>query len=120
LPEVMVRGLAETANGALSEKAFDDIAGFWDNADAVAIGSGVSANEKSTGKLVRKLIRNRRTPVVIDADGLNLISPFKFSGPEEPPLILTPHEGEFARLLGRKEKLHAGERVELAREFAQK
>lgn len=120
LPEVMVHGFAETPTGALSEKAFADITGFWDKVDVVAIGSGLSATDKSTEKLVKKIIENRRTPVVIDADGLNLLSPFKLKGPADPPLILTPHEGEFVRLIGKKRKLDADERVGLAREFAQK
>jgi NAD(P)H-hydrate epimerase len=120
LPEVMVRALPETAKGSLSEKAFADIGEFWDGIDAVAIGSGISSSDKSTAKLVTKIIENRRVPVVIDADALTLLAPFKLKGPEDPPLILTPHEGEFLRLIGRKEKLDADERVELAREFAQK
>jgi NAD(P)H-hydrate epimerase len=120
LPEVMVRALAETANGSLSEKAFDDISGFWDGVDAIAIGSGLSASDKSTGKLVRKVIEDRKVPVVIDADALTLLAPFKLKGPEVPALILTPHEGEFLRLLGRKDKLGPDERLKAAREFAQK
>ena len=118
LPEVMVRGLAETSSGSLSEKAFSDISEFWENVDAVAIGSGLGAKDKSTGKLVRKIVDERRTPVVIDADALTLLAPFKFKGHEDPPLILTPHEGEFLRLLGRKEKLSADERLSLAQSFA--
>lgn len=120
LPEVMVRALAETTNGSPSEKAFDDISAFWDGVDAIAIGSGLSAGDKSTGKLVKKIIENRKAPVVIDADALTLLAPYKLKGAEEPALVLTPHEGEFLRLLGQKEKPGAEERVDLAREFAQK
>jgi NAD(P)H-hydrate epimerase len=119
LPEVMVRALPETPGGALSEKAFAVISEFWEKVDAVAVGSGLSL-DKSAGKLVKKIIEDRRTPVVIDADALTLLAPFKFKGPENPPLILTPHEGEFLRLLGRKEKLSADERVAAVREFAQR
>lgn len=119
LPEVMVMGLPCTAGGALSEKAFKEISDFWENVDAVAVGSGLS-RDKSAGKLVQKIIANRKMPVIIDADALNLLAPFKLKGPEDPPLILTPHEGEFLRLLGREEKLALDERVTAAREFAQK
>ena len=119
LPEVMIRALPETPGGALSEKAFEVISEFWDKVDAVAVGSGLSL-DKSAGKLVKKIIENRKTPVVIDADALTLLAPFKLKGHEDPPLILTPHEGEFLRLLGRKEKLNADERVTAVREFAQK
>jgi NAD(P)H-hydrate epimerase len=123
LPEVMVRALSETPGGALSEKAFGVISEFREKVDAVAVGSGLSL-DKSAGKLVRKIIENRKTPVVIDADALTLLAPFKLKGAlkgaDAPPLILTPHEGEFLRLLGRKEKLGADERVTAVREFARK
>jgi NAD(P)H-hydrate epimerase len=119
LPEVMVRALPETPGGALSEKAYATVGEFWENMDAVAIGSGLSL-DKSAGKLVKKIIENRKTPVVIDAGALTLLAPFKLKGHEDPPLILTPHEGEFLRLLGRKEKLGADERVTAVREFAQR
>jgi hydroxyethylthiazole kinase-like uncharacterized protein yjeF len=119
LPEVMVRALPETPGGALSEKAYSAVSEFWEKVDAVAVGSGLSI-DKSAGKLVKKIIENRKTPVVIDADALTLLAPFKVKGPEDPPLILTPHEGEFLRLLGREEKLNADERVTAVREFAQR
>jgi ADP-dependent NAD(P)H-hydrate dehydratase / NAD(P)H-hydrate epimerase len=117
LPEIMVRALTDTSGGALSEEAFASISEFWENVDVVAFGSGVG-RDKSTGNLIRKIIDNRKTPVVIDADGLTLLAPFRFDGHEDPPLILTPHEGEFLRLLGRTEKLAPDERVGLVREFA--
>jgi NAD(P)H-hydrate epimerase len=123
LPEVMIRALPETRGGALSEKAYDTVSEFWGTVDAVAVGSGLSL-DKSVGKLVKKIIENRKTPVVIDADALTLLAPFKLKGgpkgADAPPLILTPHEGEFLRLLGRTEKLSADERVTAVREFAQK
>lgn len=119
LPEVMVRALPATPGGALSEKAFGEISKFWEKADAVAVGSGLSL-DKNAGKLVQKIIANRKVPVIIDADALTLLSPFKAKGPADPPLLLTPHEGEFLRLLGRKEKLNADDRITAAREFAQR
>lgn len=120
LPEVIVRGLPEATNSALSEKAFDEIAKFWDDADAIGIGCGLSANDTSAGKLLHKLIQKRKVPILIDAGALWFVSPFKLKGLDGPPVILTPHEGEFLRLVGRKEKPGPDERLELAREFAQK
>jgi hydroxyethylthiazole kinase-like uncharacterized protein yjeF len=58
--------------------------------------------------------------VVVDADALNLLSPFAANGESEFPLILTPHEGEFLRLLGTTEKDALRDRVAVVREFAQK
>ncbi|HTK25353.1 MAG TPA: NAD(P)H-hydrate dehydratase [Pyrinomonadaceae bacterium] len=118
LPEVMVRGVSETPLHSISEKAFSDIEEFWKNADVVAIGSGLSHVDPSTKKFVNKVIKERRTPVVIDADGLNLLSPFRIKGDDLLPLILTPHEGEFLRLLGAKDKKVLDQRVSAVRDFA--
>ena len=120
LPEVIVRSAGETVSGAISEDAFSDIERLLQNVDAVAIGSGLSSGDESTENLVRKVIENRRTPIVIDADGLNCLSPFDLVGSAELPLILTPHEGEFLRLLGTTDKQVLNDRVQAARGFAEK
>lgn len=122
LSEVMTRGVAETKSGAISEKAFEEIDAFIEEkADAVSIGSGLAATDPSTKKLVRKVVEKRRTPIVIDADGLNLLAPFKLKGSPELPLILTPHAGEFLKLTGAKDKeALMKDRVKAVRDFAQK
>ena len=117
-PEVMVRGVAENGNGAVSNDAFDEIVEFLSNVDLVAIGSGLSSSDKSTRKLVKRVVEERVTPVVIDADGLNSLAPFSLSGSDELPLILTPHEGEFRKLLGIKNEDYLKDRVGSARAFA--
>lgn len=151
LPEVMVRGVAETASGAISEAAFDEIDDLLEKADSVAMGCGL-AQDESTRKFVGKVVADRRQPVIVDADGLNLLSPFTTSSPpsasafdaddgedsktrihpdrpkRRPPLrrkegsvlILTPHEGEFMRLLGTDDKEVIKDRVAAVRDFATK
>ena len=118
-PEVMVRGVAETDGGAVSADAFDEIAEFLQNVDVVAIGSGLSSSDESTRKLVKRVVEERVTPVVIDADGLNSLAPFSLSGSDELPLILTPHSGEFRKLVGTKSEEDLKDRVGCARSFAQ-
>jgi ADP-dependent NAD(P)H-hydrate dehydratase / NAD(P)H-hydrate epimerase len=121
LPEVMTRGVAETEKGAVSEEAFTEIDEFIEKSiDAVAVGSGLSSSDESTRRLVRRLIEERKTPVVLDADGLNSLARFDLKGSDELPLILTPHEGEFLKLLGTKDKEALKQRVSVVREFAQK
>jgi hydroxyethylthiazole kinase-like uncharacterized protein yjeF len=134
LPEVMVRGVAETESGAVAEEAFNEIQDLLEKADAIAIGSGLLSEDESTRRFVKKVIENRRTPVVVDADALNLLSPFagrvssphvsKGSGVEDTgrefPLIMTPHEGEFMRLLGADNKDAIKDRVQACRDFATK
>jgi NAD(P)H-hydrate epimerase len=76
LPEVMVRGTAETDHGAIAEAAFDELRDLLEKADGIAIGSGLSQDE-STKKFVQKVVDSRRRPMVVDADALNLLSPFR-------------------------------------------
>lgn len=100
-PEVMIRGLTATKKGAISEEALVEVAQFVERkVTAVAIGSGMSHDEETTRNFVRKVVETRTTPVVIDADGLNALAPFDIPGSDDLPLILTPHLGEFKRLLG--------------------
>jgi NAD(P)H-hydrate epimerase len=121
LPEVMTRGVAETENGAVSENAFEEINEFIEkNIDAAAIGSGLSSSEESTRKLVRKIVEERKTPLVIDADGLNSLAPCDLQGSDELPLILTPHEGELLTSLGTKDSEVLTDRVKVVRDFAEK
>jgi len=57
---------------------------------------------------------------VIDADGLNALAPFNFQGLIELPIILTPHQGEFLKLIGTEDKEAIKDRVKAVREFSQK
>jgi hydroxyethylthiazole kinase-like uncharacterized protein yjeF len=121
LPEVMTRGAAETENGAIAEDAFTEIDEFIEKSiDAVAIGSGLSSSDESTKKFVKRIVEERRTPIVIDADGLTALAPFELRGSDDLPLILTPHEGEFLKLLGTTDKQSLKDRVSVVRDFAEK
>jgi hydroxyethylthiazole kinase-like uncharacterized protein yjeF len=122
LAEIMVRGTAETEDGAISESAFEEIHDLLEKADAIAIGSGLSQSE-STRAFVKKVIGNCSQPIVVDADAINLLSPFAgfaANGERKNPLVLTPHEGEFMRLLGTVDKEAIKDRVAAVREFSQK
>jgi NAD(P)H-hydrate epimerase len=91
---------AGTAAGA-SERLTEILA----QADAVAIGPGMTTDER-TAAWIRQLVRSCEIPVVLDADGLNAFAGRAADLAErEADLVLTPHAGEFARLAG----LHAGE-----------
>lgn len=83
--------------------------------DAVGIGPGWGA-ENRVG-LFRQFLQDFKKPIVVDADGLNLLA----RNPDLLPLIpknsvLTPHIGEFTRLVG--EANNHLERLELGKRFA--
>ncbi len=71
------------------------------DADAVLIGPGLG-REDARDAFVRTLIESISAPLVLDADGINLIASHThiLNGRAERLTVLTPHEGEFSRLLG--------------------
>lgn len=74
-------------------------------ADIIAIGPGLSQDEQAL-KCLEKVIWESKLPLLIDADGLNLLAKnvklqekLAMQGAEGRSVILTPHAGELARLL---------------------
>jgi len=122
MAEVMTTPLAETDRGAVSDDAIDHVKRLATKASVVAIGPGLSAEDDRTRRFVYSLVKQRRTPMVIDADALNCLAPWpeELQGSAEVPLILTPHPGEMVRLLGGDEKGALDDRVAVARDFATK
>ena len=120
MPEVMTTALAETDRGAVSDAAVDHVMQLASRASVVAIGPGLSAEDERTRRFVYAVVKQRKTPVVIDADALNCLAPWPadIHGSSEAPLILTPHPGEMLRLLGTTNKSALEDRVTVAREFA--
>ena len=87
-------------DGMLSQAAIPELEKRLPNMDAVLIGCGLGQSE-GTGAVVFWLLRQALCPVVLDADGINLISRHKdLLRGRTAPTILTPHDGEFARLMG--------------------
>ncbi len=100
-----------------SEKIFTDI-DCISKYNAIGIGSGMGVATESY-KAMKKLFENSVSPIVIDADALNIISEnsdlWEFIPKNS---ILTPHIGEFARLVGDWE--NSNQRIEKQIELAQK
>ena len=115
--EIIIKSFAETKNGAFAKSAAKDVLESSEKMNVVALGCGLTSDDRSTKSFVREVVENRKTPVVIDADGLNAVAPFDLQGSNELPIILTPHIGEFERLLG---KTGIKDRIAVAREFSQK
>lgn len=120
MPETMSLPLPETESGAFSADAAAEFLAFSEKVSIAAIGCGLSSNEESTREFVRTVAENRRTPLILDADGLNSLSPFNLTGSNELPIILTPHQGEMLRLLGTDDKAALKDTVIVVRDFAKK
>jgi len=120
MPEVMTTALVETDRGAVSEEAIDYVIKFTERVNVIAIGPGLSSEDERTRKFVLAVLERRRTPVVIDADGLNCLAPWptELRGSSDHPIVLTPHPGEMLRLLGTNDKSVLNDRVAVAHEFA--
>jgi len=98
LTEVITRPLAETAERSLSPEALPDIRKLLEGVDSLALGPGVSRHQE-TQSLIATIVAEMSVPCVIDADGLNALTPEKIgqrSGGAA--VVLTPHPGEMARL----------------------
>ncbi len=74
-----------------------------DRMKALVIGPGLGRSD-ATAAAVRRLLATARVPVVVDADALyalgSLDDPVRFLRARPGPTILTPHDGEFSRLVG--------------------
>jgi len=85
--------------------------------DAVLIGPGLGQSSGAR-ELVHKLLPRLELPLVLDADGLNVLAgELHLLTGRAAPTVITPHEGEFARLTGIA--LPVSDRVEAARSFAE-
>ncbi len=99
--EAMTQPLPEIKKvRCLSLRARCEIQRACCTADSIAIGPGLGTH-RETVELIRRLVRDLRSPAVIDADALNaLAGDLAAVRACKTPLVLTPHIGEFARLTG--------------------
>ena len=87
-------------NGKLSQKAIVEILCRLPQMDAVLVGCGLGQSE-GTLAVVKAVLEKAECPVVLDADGINVLSVHKdILRGRTYPTILTPHDGEFARIGG--------------------
>ncbi|MBR5134530.1 MAG: NAD(P)H-hydrate dehydratase [Clostridia bacterium] len=98
--EAVFHPLDETANGALSRRAYDELSCVSATANAVVVGCGLS-RDPETAELLKRWLPTVTSPLVLDADGLNIASEhIVLLKAIQAPLVLTPHPAEAARLLG--------------------
>ena len=106
----------EDRRGLLSYRALHTIREKLAACDVLALGPGLGKSEQVT-RLVLELLAQTEKPVVLDADGINALSGHMdvLDARRGRITVLTPHDGEFARLGG---DLSGGDRVQAARDFA--
>jgi NAD(P)H-hydrate epimerase len=95
------------------KRPLDELFDVAAKAKSLALGPGLGREEK---ELVRRLLTEAEVPAVVDADALFELEPGEWPAPR----VLTPHEGELARLLGRESKEVAEHRLASVREAAER
>jgi ADP-dependent NAD(P)H-hydrate dehydratase / NAD(P)H-hydrate epimerase len=117
-PEVMTEPLDETDDGTISTRAGERIDALSKSMTVLAVGPGISRNPE-TSEFVRSLVVKCKTPLVLDADGLNAFEgrANELSGKGR-TLVITPHPGEMARLAGSTIAAVQRDRMNIARTFA--
>ena len=97
------------------KRPLEDVFEAAGRAKALAVGPGLG-REAESKELVRRLLTEVELPAVVDADALFGLGP----GDWPAPRVLTPHEGELARLLGRESKEIAAHRLASVQEAAER
>ena len=87
-----VPGAIGVGRGAALDAALVDAA-------AIVLGPGLGVGADAR-RLVARVLRRARSPIVVDADALNVLAPLRRPLRTSATAVLTPHPGEAARLLG--------------------
>jgi ADP-dependent NAD(P)H-hydrate dehydratase / NAD(P)H-hydrate epimerase len=119
LLEQMSRGLPD-ADGFHTPAGVEVVAEMAERAGAVALGPGLG-RDRGAQEFARGVAKAVQTPLLVDADGLNAhAGQLELLRERHAPTVLTPHEGELGRLLGRPSDEIAAHRLEAAREAAER
>ncbi|HXG12069.1 MAG TPA: NAD(P)H-hydrate dehydratase [Gemmataceae bacterium] len=117
-PCYMTAPLPQDEQGRIAARAEAELLALARVNDVVALGPGLGQSPHLAG-LAAALITQTRVPLVIDADGLNnLRDRTNLLRGRPAPLVLTPHPGEFARLLQSDVATVQAARRDLAVRFA--
>ncbi|MDP6490820.1 MAG: NAD(P)H-hydrate dehydratase [Kiritimatiellia bacterium] len=117
VPEAMVHGAADRVDGTLAAEAMTNWSHDLDAFDAVLIGPGLTRSLDAQ-TLCRAVMESATVPLVLDADALPDAENAGLLAAVSSPLVLTPHPGEMARLLGSDTATVQAERLQTARSAA--
>jgi ADP-dependent NAD(P)H-hydrate dehydratase / NAD(P)H-hydrate epimerase len=117
-PELMTEALPENSDGSISAAALKNVSALSEGMSVLALGPGISRNAE-TAEFVRSLVKQCKIPMILDADGLNAFEgrSAELNGKGK-TLVITPHPGEMARLVGGTVAEVQKERINCARNFA--
>jgi len=119
LTEAMTEPLPDDG-GALDRTAFGRVIKILDGKTAVALGPGLGTGA-GAWEITRRLITEVDLPVVVDADGINVVAlEPDILKQKKGDVILTPHPGEMARLIGKSTADVGVDRISVSRDFAAK
>lgn len=116
LTEAMTRPLLEGSPGSLGSGALEALKDLLPRIDAIALGPGLG-RDPSTASLVKEVL-GVNLPLLLDADGINLLEDLSILQQRRAPTILTPHPGEMARLLSIRIPQVLQERLSITEKFA--
>jgi len=115
--ELMTESLSCDSLGFASS-AVQEALNYAANYSALAVGPGLGTSE-ATIAMIRDVVRKSPIPVVLDADGINAFAgEAALLSTSESKVIITPHPGEMARLLGIETSEVVENRIEIARQCA--
>jgi NAD(P)H-hydrate epimerase len=121
VPEIMTEPLPETDTGAISSRALDygRFAKLLEGKTVLAMGPGLTTHPE-TSQFVRAVLEQFDLPIVLDADALNsLVGQLDaLRKCRSRQVVLTPHPGEMARLLGTTSAEVQRQRIDVAQKFA--
>jgi NAD(P)H-hydrate epimerase len=117
-PCYLTAPLPQDDRGLLSRQAQPELLALARANQVVALGPGLGQSDAIT-ELVAALVTQVTAPLVLDADGLNAVQHRTEVLRQRPaPTVLTPHPGEFARLIQSDVPHVQQQRQELAVHFA--
>jgi NAD(P)H-hydrate epimerase len=116
-PEYMTEPLAESDSGTIAPGAVERLLEL--RHDVIACGPGLG-RERGVAEFVRALIDRSEAPLVLDADAVTVLAddPSRLAGRDDRDVIITPHPGEMARLIGSSVDEVQANRIDVASEFA--
>ncbi len=117
--EAMTIPLPQNQSGSLSGSCLPMLQQLCQNSSALVLGCGLGHNNE-TADMVCKLIEGCDIPILLDADGINAVCrDITMVKRLKNPVIMTPHPGEFARMMGLTVAEVEADRATLAAEAAE-